>query len=379
MKIWSWIALGLAAVVGIVLISGTHGTQLLSGTQLPEPDPEAALRAMLELHVDPRGVLGMAMGARLVDGTLVFVEAGSTDPSKLSLWTSDTVVAIGSVTKTFTAVVIMQLAEAGLISLDQTIEGWFPDVSRADEITIRMLLSHTSGIANYISIENVASGKWARPWTPCELIGEGLALDRVSEPGGRDAYYSNTAYVMLGLIIESATGNNWKDEVTSRILEPLEMADTTFLTLPGVLDSLMGGYDAQEGLYVNLLLESWYPHATTTDAAGEMVSTTADLMKFAAALFDGKLISQDSLQAMATPLGFEEASGLDYGLGGVVVHFDDAIMFGMGGDIPGFHAFFAGVVGTRLAVATVCNTNGGDVISPSIGALQYMAQIAQLP
>ena len=126
---------------------------------------------------------------------------------------------------------------------------------------------------------------------------------------------------------------------------------------------------------MNLLHEPWYPHATTTDAAGEMVSTVSDLMKFATALFDGTLISQGSLRAMATPLGFEEASGLEFGLGGAVIYFGDYAIFGMGGDIPGFHAFFAGVLNTKIAVAAACNTNGGDVISPSIGALEYMARL----
>jgi len=365
MKTWLWIALGLLGLLGIVLVIGNR---------LPSPD--VALEQLVEQQVEEQGILGMSMGVRLADGTTLFKSSGSTEPAQLSPWTSDTVTAIGSVTKTFTAVVIMQLVEEGRVALDRTIEGWFPDVARGNEITIRMLLSHTSGIANYISIGNVANGRWVRPRTPGELIAEGLALDRVSEPGSKDAHYSNTAYVMLGLIIERVTGNDWKDEVISRIAEPLGMADTAFLSSPGVLDGMIGGYGTMDGQQVNLLREPWYPHPTTLEAAGAMVSSVSDLMRFATALFDGQLIADESLRAMATPVGFEAASGLDFGLGGAVVHSGDLVIFGMGGDIPGFNAFLAGVLDTKLVVAAACNTLEGDLISPSLGALEYMARLA---
>jgi len=340
----------------------------------PSVDHEAAvaLQGLVDQQVAEQGILGMAMAARLADGTLISKASGTTDPEGLVAWNIDTVTAAGSITKTFTAVLIMQLVEEGKLSLDQTIEGWFPAQQRGDEITIRMLLSHTSGIANYISGENVMNGKWNREWTPDELISEAQSLGFVGEPGSEDAHYSNTGYIMLGLIIEGVTGNSWEDEIATRIVAPLGMHSTTFLGLEGVLDTMIGGYAITEEGFANALLEPWYPHASTTWSAGEIVTTVLDLVTFASALFDGDLVSTESLAEMATPMGFEAASGRAWGFGGAVIAEEGLVAFGMGGDIPGFHAFFIGVLDTDLVVVAACNTEEGDVITPSFGALEYI-------
>jgi CubicO group peptidase (beta-lactamase class C family) len=127
----------------------------------------------------------------------------------------DTVSALGSVTKSFTAVVIMQLVEEGKLSLDDTIDTWFPDQPNADEITVRMLLSHTSGLANYISGDNSLEPRWAREYAPSELVAEANRLGPVDEPGSSIAHYSNTNYILLGLIIEAITGNSLHEEIRS--------------------------------------------------------------------------------------------------------------------------------------------------------------------
>jgi hypothetical protein len=94
-------------------------------------------------------------------------------------------------------------------------------------------------------------------------------------------------------------------------------------------------------------------------------------MTFAAALFDGKLVSKETLAEMATPVGTEAESGLDWGLGGATIPTLPGA-FGMGGDIPGYHAFFIGIQDSKLVVAALVNTEEGDVIGPSITALQYL-------
>ncbi|MFC2105846.1 alpha/beta fold hydrolase [Candidatus Bipolaricaulota bacterium] len=337
-------------------------------------DHEAAtaLQGLVDQQVAEQGILGMAMAVRQADGTVLGSGSGLTDPESLNVWSPNTVTAVGSVTKTFTAVAIMQLVEEGKLSLEQTIEEWFPAQPRGDEITIRMLLSHTSGVARYISFENLMAGKWNREWAPLELVSDAISLGPVSDPGSPEAHYSNTAYIMLGLIIEAITENSWRDEVIARIVTPLGMVDTTFLSAAGVLDSMIGGYARTEGGFANALIEPWYPHPSTVWSAGEIVTTVSDLMTFASALFDGQLVTRESLGIMATPLGFEEASGRDWGLGGAVITEGEMIMFGMGGDIPGFHAFFVGVLDTPFLVAAACNTEGSDVITPSFGALQYI-------
>jgi len=334
-------------------------------------ETRAALQNLIDQQVKEQDILGMAIAVRLADGTVIGKASGYSDPSGEEAWSVDTVSALGSVTKTFTAVVVMQLVEEGKLSLDDTIDTWFPEQSNGNRITIRMLLSHTSGIANYISGENVMEGKWNKEWAPMDLVAEANKSGPVGEPGSSEAHYSNTNYVLLGLIVEDITGNSWAQEVESRIIKPLDLKDTTFISNEGVWGGIMvNGYAKTPDGYISSLELPWYPHASTVWSAGEVVSTVSDLMTFASALFDGKLVSRETLAVMAQPLGTGVDRGLLWGLGGLQI---EPGAFGMGGDIPGYHAFFMGYLDNKLIVTALINTVG-DVITPSISALQYISQ-----
>jgi D-alanyl-D-alanine carboxypeptidase len=194
-----------ALAVLVVLLVGCSGAKEAPTTvpELPapeQPDVGAALQGLLDAQVREQGIPGMAMAVRLADGTVVGRGSGYSDPAGENAWSLDTVSALGSITKSFTAVVIMQLVEEGKLSLDNTIDTWFPDQPNADKITVRMLLSHTSGLANYISGENVMDPKWVHEWAPVDLVAEANRLGPVDEPGS-GAHYSNTNYILLGLIV----------------------------------------------------------------------------------------------------------------------------------------------------------------------------------
>jgi D-alanyl-D-alanine carboxypeptidase len=317
----------------------------------------------------------MVMAARLPDGTVISKSSGYTEPDGKVAWTMDTQTALGSITKTFTAVVIMQLVEEGKLSLDDTIDTWFPDQPNADKITVRMLLSHTSGVANFIQPYNERDPKWSKEWEPLDLIAEANKFGPLDEPGSKTAHYANTNYFLLGLIIEKVTGNSWEQEVRSRIVEPLEMKDTAFLGNDGVWGgTLIEGFAKTADGYIGTLEIPNLPHATTAWAAGGVVSTLSDLMTFASAIFDGKLVSQESLAEMATPLGKDVETGRLWGLGGATLeHIPDS--FGMGGDVPGYHAIFMGIQNTKLVVVAFVNTEEGDVIGPSMMAIEYLMSL----
>ena len=283
-----------------------QGQQQQEEPELPAPDHSAvavALQELLDAQVREQGILGMVMAVRLADGTVVSRSSGYTDPAGEHAWSLDTVSALGSITKSFTAVVIMQLVEEGKLSLDDTIDTWFADQPDGDKITVRMLLSHTSGLANFISPEDERDPKWANEWAPIDLIAEANKRGPVDEPGTSVAHYANTNYFLLGLIIEKITGNSWTQEVRSRIIDRLGLKDTTFVGEEGVWGGiLVPGYFKTADGYISALDVPSYPSPSIAWAAGAVVSTLADLMTFASALFDGVLVSKETLAEMATPV-----------------------------------------------------------------------------
>jgi len=366
------LALSATALLASAVLVGCNGASVGNDNHAKD---KAALQSLLDQQVKEQGILGMVMAGRLADGTIIAKTSGYTDPSGKVPWSVDTVSALGSVTKTFTAVVVMQLVEKGRLSLDDTIDTWFPKQPNGDRITVRMLLSHTSGLANYISFQNVFEGKWDHEWAPMDLVSEANKLDPLGEPGSSKAHYSNTNYVLLGLLVEKITGNSWAQEVESRIIKPLNLKDTAFLTTKGVWGGTMvPGYAKTPNGYISSLELPSYPDASSAWAVGNVVSTASDLMTFASALFDGKLVSKDTLAVMARRVGTDPADGREYGLGGATLTEDGRVGFGMGGDIPGYHAFFVGYLDTRLVVTALINSEEGDVIAPSITALHYTSQ-----
>ena len=336
---------------------------------------KAALQNLLDQQVKKQDILGMVMAVRLADGTVIWDTSGYTSPSGKERWSANTVSFIGSITKTFTAVVVMQLVEEGKLSLDDTVDTWFPEQPNGDSITVRMLLSHTSGLANFHTIFGNDEEKWTREWTPEELIAVANEAGPVGVPGSKSAHYSNTNYTMLGLIVEKVTGNSWEHEVETRIIKPLGLKNTTFLEEGNWKGKFVLGYKKTSDGYLSLLEYSWYSQTSvsTSWAVGDIISTASDLMTFASALFDGKLVSRETLAVMAQPVGTEGVRA--WGLGGGVMEVDGHKAFAMGGDNIGYHAFFIGILDSKLVVTALVNTDEGNVISPSMAALQqYISQ-----
>jgi D-alanyl-D-alanine carboxypeptidase len=243
--------------------------------------------------LDSHHSAGEFVGARIAfldsEGTVTEVTSGTTTVEP----TSDPVdpdVAwnIGSVTKTFVAVVVLQLADERRLDLDAGIDGFFPDLPGAERITPRQLLKHTSGLGEYNDQPAVLIDAH-RTWTPSELIAVAEAAGRVGEPGGPH-HYSNTNYIVLGEIIQQVTGNSWGEEIRTRIVESLGMTNTSPLG-----DALPIGYKFIDGSFVDTTSST---DPSTGGAAGALQSTGHDLLLFAKALAHGTLLSNESQAAM---------------------------------------------------------------------------------
>jgi D-alanyl-D-alanine carboxypeptidase len=215
---------------------------------------------------------------------------------------------IGSITKTFVATVVLQLVHEGRLRLDDPVDRWLPGVvPHGDRITVRHLLNHTSGLYDFrLSIplppsQEFLDNRW-RTWTAAEQIERAVAHPPTSEPPGEVFGYSNTNYLVLGEIIEKATGNSYGTELERRIIRPLRLHNTT---APGSSPRIRGphphGYAPVEDGDGLRLVDFTEMNPTLFGASGELISTARDLQRFFAALFDGELLPDHLLEEMQTP------------------------------------------------------------------------------
>jgi D-alanyl-D-alanine carboxypeptidase len=249
-----------------------------------------------------------------------------------------------SIVKIWASVVILQLVEEGQFSLDDPITALLPESVTArfadsDQITVRMLLGHTSGLGNWQDpIYGEAIADPTRVWGTDEILDLAAAQDPSFAPG-KGWQYSNNGYFLLHLIIEQATGRSWREEARERVVEPLNLENTA-LPEPGDT-SYPGDYFHSYFFYEGEAIDLSY---TDASVGNELVSTSADLARFLDAVMAGELFQNpETLDEMLTfrsvadiPFDTVPLSGIvGYGLGMMKFVFPGGIeMFGHTGDMP---------------------------------------------
>ncbi|MFI6925327.1 serine hydrolase domain-containing protein [Nonomuraea spiralis] len=243
---------------------------------------------------------------------------------------------IGSVTKTFVATVVLQLVDEGKLKLDDPIDRHLPGlVPDGGQVTVRRLLNHTSHLYDYMSEPGYSTNRWRgearfRSYQPRELLKVAFAK-KLPDDGAW--HYSNTNYVVLGLLVEKLTGHTYGAEVRSRILRPLGLRHTV---VPGDRAGLPSphtkGYEAMPEL-----VDATRMNPSLDWAAGEMISTAGDLERFMSALLGGRLTSAESLKAMRTTV--ETGAGFGYGLGLQAYALPCGTVWGHSGELIGYLTF----------------------------------------
>jgi D-alanyl-D-alanine carboxypeptidase len=284
---------------------------------------------------------------------------------------------IASVTKMFTAACILQLAEEGKLSLDDSLSQWlpeFPNINRT--ITIRQLLNHTSGVFDYYwhpDFEDSFRSDLTRRWTPEETLS--MVLEPYFPPG-TDFRYSNTGYILLGMIIRAATGNKVSTEFRKRFLDPLELTQTFFYVEETISGEMAHGwYDFDGDGFIDDMttypLTSYYSIEWT---AGAMVSTPKDMVQWASALFEGELLSKTSLDQMLMfdPFSGEGRASNEYGLGvrrfnPTIAHGEECI--GHSGEVIGYRNIIAYLTGKRVSVSVMINNMRAESLWGTVEAL----------
>ncbi|MEV5145694.1 serine hydrolase domain-containing protein [Streptomyces sp. NPDC052727] len=338
---------------------------------LPAPDT-AGLAAVLRSAV-AQGAPGAL--ARIDDhGRTYRVTQGVADRATRRAISTDDRFRVGSVTKTFSAVVLLQLVDEHRLSLDAPVNRYLPDLLPDDRITVRHVLSHRSGLYDYTEdmFASSVSGFEAvrkKVFTYRQLVALSLKKPRTNAPGAAYAY-SNTNFVVAGLLIEKLTGQSVRTAYENRVIEPLKLKDT-FYVHP---DTAIPGRYARGYLTPDTagapLVDATAQTVSWAQSAGAIISSARDLDVFYSALLGGKLMSAARLAEMERFT--KVTSTTAYGLGlrrrdlscGVSV-------YGHTGAVQGYYTYaFSTKDGGRSLTAVANTSNNGKVLDTLAGALE---------
>lgn len=301
--------------------------------------------------------------AVVFDGKIVYTGAfGERDIERDLPATPQTVYRIGSVTKLFTAVAVMQLVEQQRLSLDAKLIDFVPTISGAQNITVRELLMHRSGIRDYLDAA-VSSGRVAAATTPQAIVAD-AAEGSTEAPPGTQYSYSNTNYVLLGLIIEKVTGEPLHDYYRRHIFTPAGMTSTYAGTAPSDAQLAVGYTLSQGRAPLSPGDASWYY------ACGDILSTAEDLARFDIALMTNKLVRKATLEEMLSSAQATGEPRVSYGLGIMEFPFGTQTIAGHHGGLPGFEADDEMILKDGFAVITL----GNDFLYPTSVALNSAVQ-----
>lgn len=334
--------LALAAMV-------TLATPTLAAPKPPADPYAAAADTMLRSLTAADRFSGAVLVAK--DGKPVFRKAYGLASREWNVAvTPETEFRLGSITKQFTAAAILQLAEQGKVGLDDPISKYYDAPAAWSGVTIKHLLTHTSGIPSYTGLPGFFAGPLARTDMKPEAI---VALTRDKplefEPGKRFAY-DNTGYVLLGIVIEKASGQTYAAYLQDHIFGPLGLTHTGYDASETILPNRAAGYDRRNGKVIN----TPYLAMSLPYAAGSLYSTVDDLLAWDAALRSGKVISPASVAAMFTDYGFK------YGYGQFLETRDGRRYWQHGGGINGFTTILARYPDQGLTLVVLTNFTASD-------------------
>ncbi|GAA2165939.1 serine hydrolase domain-containing protein [Actinomadura napierensis] len=285
-------------------------------------------------------------------GRVSHVTSGVSDKATGAPMDARLLVRVASVTKTFTSTVVLQLAAEHRLSLDDTVDEWLPGLVEANgndgsKITIRQLLAQTSGLNDYTPDPRVMTDP-SRTWTPAELIAIATEKPPLYKPG-TSWNYSNTNYILAGMIIEKATGHEVGEEFQRRIFTPLGLRHTYYPTTdPAFPGPYVHGYYADYGDVSTLISPS------SARTSGGIVSTVDDVARFHRALFTGRLLPAKQMREMRTVRPVNDDGVVeDYGLGAARIRFSCGHAWGHDGGFPGYRTWtYTSRDGNRQAIIT---------------------------
>lgn len=267
---------------------------------------------------------------------------------------ADHVMRLGSITKQFTAVAILQLVEAGKIGLNDPISTYFTDFPEsAKQITVEHLLTHTSGIPSYTGKPGFMATA-GKDMSVQEML-DSFKNDALEFEPGTAWKYNNSGYFLLGALIEKVSGESYANYVAKHLFEPLGMKNTAYETHERRPQAKAIGYSKRsENFEPAMKISMTQPYA-----AGSLASTVDDLAKWDAAVSAGKLLKAEHWQRAFTSYKLKNGESTNYGYGWGIGQFEGQPMLSHGGGIPGFSTFALSLPKEHVYVAVLNNADGG--------------------
>ena len=310
---------------GLVLLEGVEAADLTADSfRFAHPELANALQTRLVESLADENSPGAIAAVMTENGYLWTGASGLAMVENNTPTTAEDRFPTASITKPFTAVVTMQLVEEGVLSLEDTMDEWLPErvtsqIPNSHEITIRQLLSHTSGISSFIMSEEYRQSLIADPslifqdWTTEDLLTEYVYTQEVDFAPGTGLTYNSANYLLLGLIIESATDSTLESQFHDRIITPLGLGNT-FLPGGEVPADYQPGYIDVDGDGA-FDLNAGEANLDRFGGAGALISNAEDLMRFTQALVSGELVNPNTLDEMITGGVPEQGVSLGFGYG----------------------------------------------------------------
>ena len=344
---------------------------------------KSALETALQLKLDDwhkaGSFPGASVGVVLANGESFGLAVGFSDrQTKTPMKPNDRMLA-GSVGKTFAAATALQLIKEGKIGLDDKIEKhlgrepWFARLPNAKAITVRHLMNHSSGLVRYEFKEQFTKDLTANPekvWKPAELVAY-LLDEKPPFEAGQGWDYSDTNYIVLGMIIEKVTGRKFYDEANRRLLKPLKLADTIPQDGPrlkGVVQGYAGPNNPFGGTDEMIVNGKFAINPQFEWTGGGYVSTAQDLARWAKMMYEGKAFSGDLLpqvlDGVSAPMLGRETK---YGLGVIIRKTAAGTSYGHSGFFPGYMTDMMYFPEHKVAVAVQVNTSVGRSLGKPLG------------
>ena len=320
---------------------------LLSTTCLAQDSFEKKIDEYLLTQMKAQQIPGVAL-AVVRDGKIVLARGyGLANVEHQVPVKPETIFQSGSTGKQFTATAVMMLVEEGKLSIEDKITKYFPDAPESwGNITVRHLLTHTSGMTDYPPDFDLR-----RDYTEDDLLQRIKAIPLAFQPGEKWSY-SNLAYVTLGILIHKVSGKFYGDFLQERVFKPLDMSTARIISEADIIPNRAAGYRVANGQLKN---QNWVSPTLNTTADGALYLTVYDMAKWDAALYTEKLLKRSSLEQMWTKVKLNDGKTAAYGFGWGLAEVRGHRIIEHGGAWQGFKAQISRYVDDKLTIILLAN------------------------